>query len=102
MRLDMAVDPPPDLAIEADVTSQTTLEAYTAIAVPEVWSYDRGKLTIYRLQGNEYQAAKNSLVFPNLAITDWIPQLINQAFEVGTSTLLRNLRPQLATGEIEA
>lgn len=27
-------DPPPDLAIETDVTSKTTLDAYVAIAVP--------------------------------------------------------------------
>lgn len=29
--------PPPDLAIEIDVTSKTTLDAYEAIAVPELW-----------------------------------------------------------------
>ena len=40
-------DPPPDLAIETDVTSKTTLDAYEAIAVPELWIYDSGKLTIY-------------------------------------------------------
>ncbi len=31
-----ADDPPPDLAIETDVTSVTTLTAYEAIAVPEL------------------------------------------------------------------
>jgi hypothetical protein len=30
-------DPPPDLAIQTDVTSKTTLDAYEAIAVPELW-----------------------------------------------------------------
>lgn len=33
-------DPPPDLAIETDVTSKTTLNAYEVIAVPELWIYD--------------------------------------------------------------
>lgn len=28
-------DPPPDLAMETDVTSQTTLDAYQAIGFPE-------------------------------------------------------------------
>ncbi|MHC5858780.1 Uma2 family endonuclease [Nostoc sp.] len=40
-------DPPPDLAIETDVTSKTTLDAYVAIAVPELWIYDSKKLRIY-------------------------------------------------------
>ena len=44
-------DPPPDLAIETDVTSKTTLEAYEAIAVPELWVYENGRLTINLLQG---------------------------------------------------
>ncbi len=30
------------------VTSKTTLDAYEAIAVPELWIYDSGKLTIYQ------------------------------------------------------
>ncbi len=49
MRIDMEKDPPPDLAIEADVTSKTTLEAYATLQVPEVWIYDNGNLTIYLL-----------------------------------------------------
>jgi Uma2 family endonuclease len=36
-RLDMTPDLPPDLAIESDVTSKTTLNAYAALNVPEVW-----------------------------------------------------------------
>ena len=43
-------DPPPDLAIEIDVTSKTTIAAYEAIKVPEVWIYDSRKLTIYLLR----------------------------------------------------
>ena len=35
-----ANDPPPDLAIETDVTSKTTIDAYEGIGVPEVWVYD--------------------------------------------------------------
>ena len=35
--MDLDIYPPPDLAIESDVTSKTTLEAYQALRVPEVW-----------------------------------------------------------------
>jgi Uma2 family endonuclease len=40
--------PPPDLAIESDVTSKTSLNAYQAIRVAEVWIYQRSRLKIYR------------------------------------------------------
>jgi Uma2 family endonuclease len=96
LRMDMTQDPPPDLAIEADVTSKTTLEAYAALQVPEVWIYDNGKLKIHLLQNGEYQESAISLTFPDWAIAEIIPQLVQQAFQQGTSTMLRNLRKQMA------
>lgn len=95
MRLNLEKDPPPDLAIEADVTSKTTLEAYVALQVPEVWIYDQGQLTIHRLQDNGYRSTETSLIFPDLPITTWIPQLVADAFAKGTSTMLRAFRQQL-------
>lgn len=100
MCLDMDTDPPPDLAIESDVTSKTTFDAYATLQVPEVWVYDRGRLTIYLLQDGNYQPGTISQVFPNLPITTWLPELVQAALENGTSTLLRTLRRQLQTGEI--
>ena len=97
VRLDMAINPPPDLAIEADLTSKTTLNTYAALQVPEVWIYDRGHLTLYLLQDDGYQTSTTSRVFPNLPIAPWIPQLIEEALATGTSTMLRNLRRQLST-----
>ncbi|MEM9267271.1 MAG: Uma2 family endonuclease [Cyanobacteria bacterium P01_F01_bin.13] len=41
-RFDPEQDPPPDLAIESDVTSKTTLETYRLLKVPEVWIYAKG------------------------------------------------------------
>ena len=101
LRMDMANDPPPDLAIESDVTSKTTFAAYATLQVPEVWIYDSGKLTIYQLQGTEYQPVANSQVFPAIPIAAWIPQLVTQAFETGTSTMLRGLRSRLQAGELD-
>ena len=95
-RMDMTQDPPPDLAIEADVTSKTTLEAYAVLQVPEVWIYDNGKLKIHLLQNDEYQESTISPTFPDVAIAEIIPQLVQQAFQQGTSTMLRNLRNQMA------
>jgi Uma2 family endonuclease len=44
MRLNLDIDPVPDLAIEVDLTSITQISAYEALAVPEIWRYKNGKL----------------------------------------------------------
>jgi Uma2 family endonuclease len=49
-RLDLTLDPPPDLAIEVDVTSKTGLDAYQALGVPELWRLEAGRLRISVLQ----------------------------------------------------
>ena len=101
MRMNMETDPPPDLGIESDLTSKTTLETYLILQVPEIWIYENDRLTIYLLEKknhqNNYQKTTTSGVFPSLSITDLIPELVQQAIKQGTSTMLRNLRHQLST-----
>jgi Uma2 family endonuclease len=87
-RLDLAVDPPPDLAIESDVTSKTKTDAYLAIAVPELWIYDTGKLKINVLQGDRYIESETSPTFPDLPISEMIPKAIERAKQIGTSQAL--------------
>jgi Uma2 family endonuclease len=84
--------PPPDLAIESDVTSITAISAYQAMGVPEVWIYYQGSLTINLLSENNYIESNSSLAFPNLPIITLIPQLVQRAIEKGTSQILRELR----------
>ncbi|OKH54273.1 hypothetical protein NIES2101_07865 [Calothrix sp. HK-06] len=72
-------DPPPDLVIESDVTSKTTIEAYESVGVPEIWIYDSGELTIYLLlQGKKYTKSETSPTFPQIPITELIPQLLEK------------------------
>lgn len=87
--------PPPDLAIESDVTSKTTLDAYLAIAVPEVWVYSEGKLKIYLLDGGVYREGTVSRIFPDLNLCERIPRLVNDAMERGTRMMLRELKESL-------
>ncbi len=93
--MNLSIYPPPDLAIEADVTSITTLNAYIAIGVPEVWIYKDGQLTINILNDNSYVQSSSSLVFPDLAITQLIPPLVLKAIDEGTSKMLRELKAEL-------
>lgn len=98
-RIDLSVDPPPDLAIESDVTSKTQIAAYEAIAVPELWVYDAGNLQIFHLQAGQYTEVETSPSFPDLAIKTMIPAVVQQAKAIGTSQALmafeNTLRAQL-------
>ena len=91
-------DPPPDLAIETDVTSKTTLEAYQAIGVPEVWVYDSGRLTIYLLRNGEYVKSDLSPTFSQIAITQIIPAAVARSWVVGNLQALEELEVAIAEG----
>jgi Uma2 family endonuclease len=98
-RMDLTTYPPPDLAIEADVTSKTILEAYESMGIPEVWIYDKGKLNINLLQEGKYVESTTSPTFPDLPIPELIPKLVKQALQDGSSQVLRNLRRQITQGK---
>ena len=65
-RIDLSVDPPPDLVIEIDITSPSfsKLPIYAQIGVPEVWRYDGERLKILVLEGSEYAETTESTVVP--------------------------------------
>ena len=89
-------DPPPDLAIETDVTSKTTLDAYEAIAVPELWIYDSGRLTIYLLTQGQYIKSDTSPTFPNIPLTQIIPATVERAWQVGSVEALEEFEKAIA------
>jgi Uma2 family endonuclease len=62
-------DPPPDLAIEIDVTHSEVgrMEIYAGLGVPEVWRLKEGTLTYYRLsRDGKYVKSARSKAFPTL------------------------------------
>src|SRR5215210_3959554 len=76
-RIDLAVDPPPDLVIEIDITSPSfsKLPIYAQIGVPEVWRYNGDRMTILILEGSDYAETNESLVLPPVtsnALTDLV------------------------------
>jgi Uma2 family endonuclease len=93
--INLNVDPPPDLAIEIDVTSLTQINAYLALAVPEFWIYHQNGLTIYKLENNQYIESQTSLFFPDLPIMIIIPQAINRSKLVGMSQAVQELEESL-------
>jgi Uma2 family endonuclease len=88
-------DPPPDLAIETDVTSKTTLDAYEAIGVPELWIYDDSNFTIYLLQNNKYTKSDTSPNFPEINISQIITTTVERSWVVGNLQALEELEDSL-------
>ncbi|WP_445176157.1 Uma2 family endonuclease [Microcoleus sp.] len=91
-RIDLTVDPPPDLAIEVDLTSKTQLDAYEALGVPEIWRYENKKLLINVLEDGKYVESEISPIFPNLPIIASISQYCEESQTAGTSQTLRLFR----------
>ena len=89
-RLDLRIDPPPDLAIEVDVThsSLDRLSIYAALGVPEVWRLDGDTLTFHVLgPGPAYQSAAASRSFPLVAPADLLG-FLQQARQAGNENLV--------------
>lgn len=92
-KLDLRVDPPPDLVIEADVTSDSLNKfvLFSGMRVPEVWRYDDGQVTIYRLEGESYVEAEGSLALP-LLTSEMATRFLSESQEMKSSTWARRVR----------
>lgn len=94
LHLDLRTDPPPDLAVESDVTrsSLNRMGIYAAIGVPEVWRYDGTTLTFQQLRPRRtYAMTASSLAFPFLTTSDLTPFLALAA-GTGENALIRQFR----------
>jgi len=66
---DLETDPPPDLAVEIDITSSSLprMSIYASLGIPEVWRYDGATLTFQGLEpGQQYVLLDHSRALPAL------------------------------------
>lgn len=71
--LDLTKDPPPDLAVEIEVsrTVLNRLPIYAAFRVPEVWRYNGARFTVLLLQNdNTYRESSVSRALPALPVAE--------------------------------
>jgi len=93
-KIDLHKDPPPDLAIETEVSHRAIkqLPIYEAIKVPEVWRTDGKSVTFHVLQPNgSYEVVEHSRSFPFLRSDDLVPHLQRWG-QVDEGTLHREFR----------
>jgi Uma2 family endonuclease len=91
-RIDLNIDPPPDLAIEIDITSRTRFENYEILGVPELWRYQQQGLEIFLLQEGKYIKSQSSPNFPNIPIIELVNEYVQQCLTIGRSQAMRNFR----------
>ncbi|MBD2776936.1 Uma2 family endonuclease [Iningainema tapete] len=91
--IDLDCAPPPDLALEIDITSKSIdrQPIYARLRVPEIWRYDQGIIQIYHLQAGEYKVASSSLAFPKFPVEE-IPDFIQQNMNLGRRALRKAFR----------
>jgi Uma2 family endonuclease len=61
--LELEHDPPPDLAIEIDVSTNSTMkfDIYAVLKIPEVWVWNGTRMLVYRLKDQRYQEVSASV-----------------------------------------
>jgi Uma2 family endonuclease len=71
--LTLPKDPPPDLAVEVDITRRSLhrMPIYAALGVPEVWCYGGGRLKCFVLdESGNYVESTYSRAFPGVRPSD--------------------------------
>lgn len=91
-RIDLTIDPPPDLAIEIDITSRTRFNNYEVLGVPELWRWNGTKLEINVLINGKYIKSPSSSIFPNLPIAQAIPQYLIRSKIDGRNVAMKAFR----------
>jgi Uma2 family endonuclease len=92
-RIDLTVEPPPDLAIEIDISSRTQLNNYEALGVGELWRFNGTKLEINLLQAGRYVQVTESPHFPGLPLLgEVIPQYLKQSKIEGRNKTMKAFR----------
>jgi Uma2 family endonuclease len=94
-RLNLRTDPPPDLAIEIDVTSSLLdrFSIYAALKVPELWRLEGDVLTFHVLGSDgKYATVTHSQTFPQVTPADLLGFLQDARKADDENTVIRQFR----------
>ncbi|MEG4627737.1 Uma2 family endonuclease [Microcoleus sp. w1-18aA5] len=93
LTIDLKNDPPPDLAVEMDLTSSyiNKMAVYAELKVPEVWIWKKGKLIINILNDTGYVESETSLAFASFPVKE-LAQFMRLDSERGENARIREFR----------
>ncbi len=94
LKLDLRTDPPPDLALEVDIShsSLNRMRIYAALGVPEVWRLEKMTPVCYLLGGDgRYTVSSESRIFPGLVVAE-IGDFHGRYGQADENTVVREFR----------
>ena len=91
-RIDLNIDPPPDLALEIDITSRTQFDNYQVLGVGELWRFNGSELEINVLELGRYIQVDESSHFPGFPLTEVIPQYLERSKNEGRNKIIKEFR----------
>ena len=97
--LDLTTDPPPDLAIEVEVSPPAIdkMPIYAAYGVPELWRFDGEAIEVYQLSAaGQYEPREGSICFPRFLIAQ-VVKVLRQVNTASETALVRSFRDWVRT-----
>lgn len=95
-RIDIAIDPPPDLIIEVDITNSSarSFAVYQQLGIPEVWRFANGNVKIFQLQDREYVECEFSAIFTMIS-GDILGRFLQMSATENSTSIVRAVRKWL-------
>jgi Uma2 family endonuclease len=106
-QIDLRVDPPPDLAVEVEITHSDPgmFRVYAALGVPEVWHDDGQNVRVLQLQPDgtyeEVTASPSLPALPMKEVPRWLERAESEGESEMTLAFLDWVRNDLAPGRTE-
>ena len=99
-RIDIAVDPPPDLIIEVDITNFSTrsFKVYQQLGISEVWRYKNNSVKIFQLQDSAYVECEFSAIFTMIS-GDVLGRFLQMSSTENSTRIVRAVRKWLAESQ---
>lgn len=97
--IDLSIDPPPDLAIEVDISrsSLSKFSIYRSVGVPEVWRYDGEEILVYVLdKDGEYRRVEASSALVGFPFAT-ARSVLDRRHEKGETALMQEFRAYVRT-----
>lgn len=95
-RIDIAIDPPPDLIIEVDITNSSarSFAVYQQLGIPEVWRFANGSVKIFQLQDRDYIECEFSAIFTMIS-GDILGRFLQMSATENSTSIVRAVRKWL-------